>query len=393
MKKIMIMVAVALGGLSLHAQGNIDKVLAQIEANNTTLAALEQEGKAQRIGNMTGLTLPNPEVEYHYLWGSPKAIGQRNDVSVTQSFDLATITGAKRKVAVERNKMVGMQYATQRQALLADAEQLCIDLVYYNAMRQEVQKRISQASALEAAYKQRLDAGDATAMEYNKIRLSHSALQGQLAGINVEIVSLTDQLCQLNGGKPVTLSDSQYASQPLPANFDAWFEQALQHNPQMALLNQQVELSRKEVKLSKAMGLPAFSAGYMLEGGGADEKYQGITVGVSIPLWENKNRVKQAKAASLAAEMRVSEGRQQLYGSLKALYNRASAQQQVALSYQQALAELSNKQLLDKALAAGEISMLDYIVEMQLYYDTVDQTFAALRDSEKAKAQLYATQR
>lgn len=77
---------------------------------------------------------------------------------------------------------------------------------------------------------------------------------------------------------------------------------------------------------------------------------------------------------------------------MKALYNRASAQQQV-LSYQQALAELSNKQLLDKALAAGEISMLDYIVEMQLYYDTVHQTFAALRDSEKAKAQLYATQR
>lgn len=49
------------------------------------------------------------------------------------------------------------------------------------------------------------------------------------------------------------------------------------------------------------MILPKFSAGYSLERT-LGQKYQGISVGISIPLWENKNRVKQAKAGVVAAQ-------------------------------------------------------------------------------------------
>ena len=45
-----------------------------------------------------------------------------------------------------------------------------------------------------------------------------------------------------------------------------------------------------------------------------------------------------------------------------------------------------------KALNAGEISLLDYIVEIGLYYDMVNQTLAAERDFEKAQADLSAVE-
>ena len=46
--------------------------------------------------------------------------------------------------------------------------------------------------------------------------------------------------------------------------------------------------------------------------------------------------------------------------------------------------------MLGRALDAGEISLIDYIVETSMYYDTVGQALAAERDYELAKAGLLA---
>ncbi|MDD4777270.1 MAG: hypothetical protein PHV53_03165 [Fermentimonas sp.] len=44
------------GGL---AQNNVEYILHEIESNNTTLKALQEQIEAQKIGNKTGTYLPN----------------------------------------------------------------------------------------------------------------------------------------------------------------------------------------------------------------------------------------------------------------------------------------------------------------------------------------------
>ena len=122
------------------------------------------------------------------------------------------------------------------------------------------------------------------------------------------------------------------------------------------------------------------------------QNYKGISFGVSIPLWGNKNRVKQAKANVVAAEARQVENKQQFYDQLRNLYTRADGLKQTADNYRKSLTALNNTELLMKALNAGEISLLDYIVEIGLYYDMVNQTLAAERDFEKAQADLSAVE-
>ena len=46
----------------------------------------------------------------------------------------------------------------------------------------------------------------------------------------------------------------------------------------------------------------------------------------------------------------------------------------------------------EKALDTGEISLLDYIVEIGLYYTTVNQALEAERDYQKAIAELSAVE-
>ena len=141
------------------------------------------------------------------------------------------------------------------------------------------------------------------------------------------------------------------------------------------------------MKLGKLSGLPQISAGYMSELV-PESNFRGITLGLSVPLWSNRNRVKQAKAAVVAAELQQKDATVQFYERLRNQYGRTLGLQRTAGEYRKALAELDNTQLLRKALDAGEISLLDYIVELGLYYTTVDEALAAERDYELALTEL-----
>ena len=385
------MIAALLASISLAARENINSILSSIEENNTTLKALKEETKAQKLGNKTGIYLSDPDVAFGYLWGNPSNIGTRQDFNITQTFDIPTITGMKKRLADNKNELVELQYASERINLLLEAKQYIIDLIYYNGLKKELEVRLRHAQTIADAYKQRLDRGDASILEYNKIQLNLSTVKGEMSRVEVERNALLSELKRLNGGIDILLEEDNYSPASLPADFEEWYLSAEQKNPLLQYVKQQIEVGRKEVKLNKAMTLPKFSAGYSLEKT-LGQKYQGVSIGISIPLWENKNRVKQAKAGVIAAQAREQESKQQFYNRLQNLYLRASGLQQTAIGYRKSLQSLNNTELLMKALELGEINLLNYIVEIGLYYDTVNQTLAAERDFEKALAQLSAVE-
>ncbi|MPL93819.1 hypothetical protein SDC9_39966 [bioreactor metagenome] len=389
--KILIVISTILVSIPLIAQNNINSVLDSIEANNTTLKSLRLTADAQKLGNKTSIYLDNPEVEFNYLWGKPGNIGSRTDINIKQTFDIPTISGMKSRVANGQNTLIEFQYKADRMNILLEAKQYCIDLVYFNALKRELDVRLQHAETIAKGYKDRLDRGDANRLEYNKIQLNLASVLGELSRVEVERNALLSQLKRLNGGTDIVLNENQYVSVQLPLNFVDWYEEAEQKNPVLAYIKQEIEVGKSQVSLSKASNWPTFSTGYMSEKV-VGQQYQGFTVGISIPLWENKNRVKQAKVAVSAAESREADRKQQFYSQLQSLYNRASGLKVIAEKYRQSLANVNNTDLLKKALDTGEISLLEYIVEIGLYYTTVNQALEAERDYQKAIAELSAVE-
>lgn len=387
MRKYIILIAVLAVAGPAAAQQTIDAVLQQIERNNTTLEALRKQTEADKLQNKTGITLPDPEVSFDYLWGDPSSIGNRKDFGVTQSFDIATIAGSRRRVADAQNGLLDVEYRAGRMTVLLEAKQTCIQLIYYNALKAELEQRLAHAQAVADFYDRQLADGNANRLEVNKARLSLSAAQGELRRNEVERTNLLAELQRLNGGEPIAFEQAAYAQPVLPQDFEAWYDEAAAANPVLAYARQNVELKRREMKLGKLTGLPQISAGYMSELV-PESNFRGITLGLSVPLWSNRNRVKQAKAAVVAAELQQKDATVQFYERLRNQYGRTLGLQRTAGEYRKALAELDNTQLLRKALDAGEISLLDYIVELGLYYTTVDDALAAERDYELALTEL-----
>jgi outer membrane protein TolC len=386
MKKLLILIAVITGN-AIFAQNSIDNVLNGIEQNNTVLKALKETVEAQKLENATGIYLPNPEVEFNYLWGNPNNIGNRNDISVRQTFDFPTVTGMKKKISGQRNILLELQYRAERMDVLLQARKQCLDLIYYNALKQELVRRLEHAVTLADGYKTRLDNGDANILEYNKAQLNLATVKGEMASVETERQSILAELRRLNGGVDVALNDSEYEAVTLPVDFDEWFAQIAQSNPTLEYVRQEVEIAKSRIALNKAMSLPVFSAGFMREKV-VGEAYQGISFSVSIPLWENKNRTRQARAALKADEAKQIDIRLQFCEYLRNLYERTKNLQSTTLEYSQSLSSLDNTTLLKKALDAGEISLLDYIVELGLYYNTINLKLNAEREFQKTLAEM-----
>ncbi|MDR1347935.1 MAG: TolC family protein [Prevotellaceae bacterium] len=391
MKKLIINILLLVGVYSASAQNEYEQVLQQIETNSATLNALRLEAEAKKANNRTGIYLSNPEIEFNYLWGKPVETGNRKDISIKQSFDFPSAYVNKNKISKLENSNVELEYRSERINLLLSAKQICIQLIYYKILAKEYEVRLQNAKNIAAAYKIKLDKGESNAIENNKAQLYLNSIENEIKNIETEQSSLLSELIQLNGGKEILFAGDSFSDKQLPANFEQWYAQAEAKNPLLKYIKGQIEINQQQIRLNKSLALPKFTAGYMREQV-AGQRFEGVSMGISIPLWENKNRVKQAKIQMKASTATFEDKRMQFYNSLQNLYAKTVSLQQILQKYKTSLSEYSNERLLKKALDAGEISLLDYLLESQYYYELFSKMLETGRDYELTVAKLNAVE-
>lgn len=370
MKRAILISAIMVLGFNLFAQNTINNVLSEVEKNNTTLSAYRKSIDAEKIGNKTGLTPQNPEVEFNYLWGSPSAIGNRTDFSVKQSFDFPTAYSYKNQISNLKNEQAELEYKKQRNEVLYQTRVVCVKLTYYNSLIVELSKRLANAQKVADAYKAKYNTGDVGILEFNKAQVNLLNVTKEMENNEIERNALLSELTRLNGGIAINFTDSLFSLQTIPADFEQWFSQTEANNPLLQWVKQEIAISEKQVKLNTAMSLPKFYGGFMSENV-VGQQFQGITLGITIPLWENKNTVKYAKAKTIAMQSVEADAKLQFYNSMKATHSKVISLQTNVTDYRSKLAMYSNSELLEKAFNKGEISLTEYMYELSLYYESM----------------------
>lgn len=372
---------------NLFSQNNIERILTEIEKNNTTLSALQKSAEADKIGTRTGIYIQNPEVEFNYLWSNPSAIGTRTDFSIKQTFDFPTAYKYKNQISNTKNEQIELEYQKQRKDLLLQTRLVCYELVYTNALKSELSKRLNHAQSIANSYKLKFDVGEINILDYNKAQLNLLNVSQEFESIEIERVALLSELARFNGGIFIDFFESAFQPQEVPVDFEQWYLVAEQKNPMLSWLKQEMDISQNQEKLNKAMSLPKLQAGYMSEKV-VGEQFQGITVGLSIPLWENKNKVKYSEAQTFALQSIVSDHKLQFYNQLKTLHTKAVGLQKNATDYRLSLQNFDNSELLKKALDAGEITLIDYMLELSIYYESVTKLIELEKELSQTVAEL-----
>lgn len=136
------------------------------------------------------------------------------------------------------------------------------------------------------------------------------------------------------------------------------------------------------------MTLPKFEAGYHYQGI-LGQKFNGARIGVSIPLWENKNRIKQSQAELSVADVQLNEHINEHYYDIKQLYEKYSNLQKTVEDYQNVLSNINSIQLLGKALSFGEITTIQYFLEASYFYTATNNYLLAEKELNEVIAELY----
>ena len=369
-----------------YSQSNMDAVLAEIAKNNKTIQANTQYWSAQKVTYQTGNSLYNPTIEYDYLKGSPADAGNQTDIVVTQSFDFPTVYGKKNQLANQQILQADLYLQAANQALLLKAKMICIELVYRNKLQIPLAKRKEATEKWLGQFNKKLETGDGTILDVNKAEIQLLEIKKQFLENASFIAKLNEQLTGLNGGTAITFKDEAYFDIPVIADFATLEKEIKAHDFIRKTLEQDKVIAQKQIAVSKALALPKMEVGYHYQGI-LGQTYNGFHTGISLPLWESKNRVKLEKARMTFAEIALADHTNDHYYEIKQLYGRYESLKSILGAYEKVNKSADPIKLLDKALAAGQISVLEYFVEMN-YYNT---TFNSYLEIEKEYYEVVAT--
>lgn len=397
MKRILILSAFTLllyGGVSAQSIG-VDEVLRRIEANNKELQANAQLIASQKLENKSGNNLPDPTLSYAHLWGSKDKSETIGELVVSQSFDFPTLYATRGQVNRLKTGALDAQSAAFRQQLLLQAKEICFDIIMLQQQQAILNERLKQAEELSAYYKKRLETGDANVLETNKINLELLNVRTEFRANSTALDNAWKSLIALNSDQPLDedvlssfRSISDYPLPLLPADFQQLRSEVLASDAILLSLNSESAAARKQISASKQGWLPKLELGYRrnTESG---TPFNGVVVGFSFPLFENRNKVKIAKAQSMNIDYQKENAALQAEATLAKLYTEARSLQASIQEYREAFSAQQDLALLKQALTGGQISVIEFFVEVSVIYQSKQNLLQLENQYQKVMAQIY----
>lgn len=311
----------ALAG-EVQAQSGIEQVLKNIESNNKELQANAQLTASQKLEAKTDNNLADPTLSYAHLWGAKDKNETIGELVVSQSFDFPSLYATRNKLNRLKAGAYDGQAGVFRQDKLLQAKELCLDIIMLRQQKRILEDRLHNAEELAKMYARRLQTGDANALETNKINLELLNVKTETALNETALRNKLQELNTLNGNIPIVFEENQYPAVAFPSDYQMLKSEVMAADRTLLALGSESLAARKQITVNKSQWLPKLELGYRrnTESG---MPFNGVVVGFSFPLFENRNKVKIAKAQALNVDLQKDNATLQVESELAQLYREA----------------------------------------------------------------------
>lgn len=365
----------------------MEKVLSQIEQNNKELKAYQSYINGQQLLNKSGNNLPNPEVLGYYLPFGEHQSDDYSEFEVSQSFEFPTVYLARNKWNKLQEDQLEAMYTKKRQEILLKAKEGLINL---NMLRKRLEiEEVRKTQSLEVfqQIQELYNKEQVGILDLNKAKVAWIQEQFVVEQIQADIQNQLTELQTLNGGQSIEMNDLQLDSPVQLQSIETIWSEKLANDPRLTELQANEASAFQSVKLEKNKVLPNISLGYNYQGVNGND-YSGVFGGLSIPLWNSKNKVKAAKADFEYQQTNSEVTRALMYSQFQQEYNQYLLLFNKYTEYQETLSNLDSEALLFKAYSLGEYSFLEYYMEVQFYRDATDRMLEMEKQLQQLQAQL-----
>ena len=352
----------------IFTQNAIENVLKIIESNNKLLKAKSYEFKATQAGFKTDKTLPNPTVEYDLLIGNQNS-GVQHDLLIAQELNFSVILGKKKSYANAQSIQLDTLFLAERQEILLQTKNLCLEYIYWCKKQDLVNQRFIMTKHLFKQYEKGLEVGYVSILDLNKVKIELLHIGSKTKEIDRILWKVKLQIKEKNGGEPIDLTALEYDILSEVGTFEEVLEKAEIKDYDLKVLELQSNINAAKKSMTKSLKLPKIELGYRYQTF-LSQEFNGAHIQMAIPLWEQKNKLNQIKAAEFQNELELDHYHSMHKVELQSKYDRYLQLTNTVSEYQRTLATIDSERLLNKALELGQISTIDYFNEMNFLYES-----------------------
>ncbi|HSP11260.1 MAG TPA: TolC family protein [Salegentibacter sp.] len=372
---------------SMAQENGVQGILEEISRNNRQLKAYESFVDTQNLSNKTENNLPDPDFAAFYLPFGNHQTDDYYEYQISQQFEFPTVYGARSKRIEKQKELLDLDYKIMRQVVLLEANKALLELQNFQMRKELEQKRVEQAKQVYDQMQRLFDADQIGILDVNKAKVAWLQDQFGLEQLETDIKNTLNELQKLNGGNPIAVHQVQILEDwELPEIQEIW-EEKLTKDVEVQIFNARQSLAEQQVKLERNQVLPDLTIGYNYQGVNSSN-YSGVLGGLSIPLWNSRNKVKAAEANLEYTRENTGAETAELYTRFQQDYERYQLLKRKYEEYQSTFKDLNSEELLFKAYELGELSFLDYYREVQFYRQAYNRMLEMQKELFQLKAEL-----
>lgn len=281
----------------------LEEFLAQVDTSNPGLSAAQQYNKALQHRIKPAGALDDPFVafgmdEIPYGEQSPQAYRYQ----ISQSIPFPGKRRTREKIAALKAETAEQETATQRRELRVIATQFFYRIFFNTqAINLNLQLQITARSAMQSA-KARYEAGGTEHHDWLLAKMELATLAVEQQKLEREQFWLRTSLNELRGYPPeadldISVIDFTHTAEPTVT------ETGFNNQPELAVLDAQIQQSAHEYKLAKLSYYPDFVVQIMameprnMDEMGIEKSNWGVMLGMSVPLYFGRKQSHLAAAA------------------------------------------------------------------------------------------------
>lgn len=345
---------------------DIDSILSEIEKENLSLQSLRASGKAEDLEIRAANVPEAPSVEYSPFFHKGASGVASSELVVSQEFDFPTLYSARNKSADLQAHVYEARYLSSRRDILLSAKEICLDIIMLDQQINLADSRLSVALRLCELTQRRLDNGQTTAIEMNRVLIEKNDIETELIQYRADRENLVGQLTALNGGKAIIADSIAYEEDITPADSDGLSALLLDGDASLKEAEASLDAMRQQVKVARQGWIPKLTVGYRRNTDGADAS-NGFLVGASFAIYSTGRQVKAAAARQTAAQLDMENRRLALKSEAEALFSELQLIRRSLDIYDSALMRKS-LELLQKSVDLGNMTITDYYTEADRIY-------------------------
>lgn len=373
------------GGLQAQT---FDSYIDQILASNPDLLSARAAAASELYEARSENALDDPEIELSRQWAKGDS-ENKFEISVSQSFDWPGVYAARSKALKSQSRAMDYLNLSKELDARLEAKTLLLDIIYNKKQIKCLSEQFEAINRLVEKYTTGVERGELSRMDLMKLKIERIRISNSLDDAKLQSAVLKQSLSALAGGNScddIIAAMNEYPEEVILSvdDYDRILTEADPQGKYNALMAQS---QRDIVKAESRKRLPSLSLGYIHSREDGDI-FNGMSVGVSLPFFSAKNKVKAARALETSMQYEQQTIALQRKATMESnriktvdLFRRMNEMQSV-------FKNSDATSMLVKALEGGQISVLEYLNEVQYYLEARSELLTLEYEYQVAAANL-----